>query len=486
MATDRTKTGLMIGLIIFVITTFTLAVTTYIGFQQRHEELQKATAFQQEAQKAKDQQKLTLDTLRLIRELIGADPRKETADSIEAERNELFDKIDKRYQFTEFAQGGAKKTFLELIDWLDDALDKKDKQLQTATDETKRLEEQVAAAEKERDRALEEVKQVKAATQVEIQKANDAFAARWAGHDQAQKEMTVKLEAALAAVEQMRAMTEEIDKFAALLPPESRRKFETAGWPERVRLVLAEFRNGQKTAARLNTTLARVGLADPRLQELVRDSTPQNERIDGFDGRVVTVNSVDRTVLFACDSTAGMRPGLVLSVYDPADPRPQIGARKGVIEVIEVEAPGLARARIVEDSAAAPILAGDGVASNFWAPDAEQEVVIVGYVRFGSGGKQDAAALAAIAERHGARVVDGVTPQTVLVVDAGLPKTAEGVVGGGRNWKPVDEVNRRNALARAKELGVRVVSLDGLLDMLGLDRETLDGRRLPTEIGAAP
>jgi hypothetical protein len=110
----------------------------------------------------------------------------------------------------------------------------------------------------------------------------------------------------------------------------------------------------------------------------------------------------------------------------------------------------------------------------------------VGYVRFGAGRSGDAAALKTLVGRTGARVVDTVTPTTALVVDAGVPSSDDLAIGLGKDWKNSDDTIRKNALARAKEVGVRVVSLDGLLDMLGLDRESLDGRRLPHELGAAP
>jgi hypothetical protein len=231
---------------------------------------------------------------------------------------------------------------------------------------------------------------------------------------------------------------------------------------------------------------------------LVRDATPEDDRIDGFDGRIASVNSLDRTVLIVCDSTAGMRPGLVLSVYEPDDPRPQSGARKAIVEVIEVDGPTLARARIRRESVAAPILANDGVATSLWAPGVAQEVVIVGYAPFAAGRRQTGAddqadggvpgtdPLRVILERNGARLTDTVTPQTAIVVDTGTPRA--GYLRGERDereWKLADVV-RRKALDRAGQLGIRVVTLDGLLETLGLDRESLDGQRLPTAMGAAP
>lgn len=484
MAADRAKTTLMIALIIFVMIAFILAVTTYLGFQQKAQELQTAQTARGEMEKANRERDAALEEARRVREVLGTD--KDTADAVEAERNELFDR-----RFAGFDKDP--KSLLRLVEWLGDAIRAKD-------DDIKRLESEKAQIRKEQETAVAQAQSLQKAAEkarddaiAEQAKQKADFDARLAQHQQAQGEMKAKQDQALGESERMRAITEELTKLGPLLSSDLRRRFAAAPpegqpepWPERVRFVFRELLDRQKTIQELNATLARLRVADPQLQELVRDATPADDRIDGFDGRVSSVNSFDRSVLLVCDSTAGMRPGLMLSVYDPEDPRPRIGTRKGLVEVVEVEGPTLARARVRQDSTTSPILAGDGVATSLWAPGAAQEIAVVGYVRFGTDRKQDAAALAAIIERNGGRVVDAVTPLTAVVVDAGVPQGTDLQAGLGKDWKPADETVRRRALERAKETGVRVVSLDALLDMLGLDREALDGRRLPNEVGAAP
>jgi hypothetical protein len=484
MAADRAKTTLMIALIIFVMIAFILAVTTYLGFQQKTKEQQSAEEAAGQMRKANTERDAALEEARRVRAVIGTD--KDTADAVEAERTELFDR-----SFANFDKG--EKQFLRLVEWLDESIKAKEKDVARLEAEKVQIrqEQQEAVAKAEGlQKAAEKARDDAVAEQAK-QKAD--FDARWVQHEQAQREMKAKQDAALGEAERLRSITEELAKLGPLLSPGLRQKFtavpvegQPEPWPERVRFVLSELKAREKVIKDLNATLAQLRVADPRIQELVRDATPDDDRIDGFDGRISSVNSFDRTVLLVCDSTAGMRPGLMLSVYDPDDPRPRIGSRKGMVEVVEVEGPTLARARIRQDSTTSPLLAGDGVATSLWAPGSVQEVAVVGYVRFGSGRQQDAAALKAILERGGARVVDVVSPTTALVVDAGLPKAEDLQAGLGKDWKPADETVRRRALDRAKETGVRVVALDGVLDMLGLDRETLDGRRLPNAVGAAP
>lgn len=484
MAADRAKTTLMIALIIFVMIAFTLAVTTYLGFQQKGVAQQAADRAAADLAAARRDLADSQNDFKDVREVLGFD--KDTADAIQAERNDLFDR-----EFHNFDK--EPKSLLRLVEWLADSVRAKE-------DDIKRLEGEKAQVRQEKEAAVAQAQsQQKAAEQARDaalkqqadQKAD--FDQRLAEHQKSQSDMKAKQDAALGEAQRMLAITEELAKLGPLLSPDLRRKFSAAPadgqpepWPERVRFVLRELMDRQKTIQDLNAILAKLRVADPELQKLVRNATPDDDRIDGFDGRIASVNSFDRTVLIACDSTAGMRPGLMLSVYEPDDPRPRSGTRKGLVEVVEVEGPTLARARIRADSTTAPLLAGDGVATSLWATDGPKDVAIVGFVRFGAGRRQDAAALQALVERNGARVVDVVAPTTALVVDAGLPSSADVQTGVTMEWKPADETARRRALDRAKESGIRVVSLDRLLDMLGIDRDSIDGRRLPNELGAAP
>jgi len=496
MAADRAKTTLMISLIIFVMISFILAVTTYLGFQQRGKERQSAETARSDMEKANRDRDAKVDEVRRLLEVLGTEG--DSADKVEAERNELFDN-----KYAGFDKDP--KSFRRLVEWLDEAVRKKDEQIAKLTEESaakiKEHADRAAQAEAARDdaqKARDTAVQQQADQQADFQK-------RWEQHEKSQAEMKAKQDEALAQADLLKAVTEELVKIGPLLSPEVRRKFSAAPaegqpepWPERVRFVFRELLERQKTMQELNATLAALRVADPRLQDLVRDATPEDDRIDGFDGRIATINSLDRSVLIVCDSTAGMRPGLVLSVYDPDDPRPQSGARKALVEVVEVEGPTLARARIRRESTSDPILANDGVATSLWAPGTAREVVIVGFAPYASGrGRSDTEGqpdggppatdpLLALLERNGARVVDTVTPQTAIVVDTGTPRAGD-LRGeqGEREWKLAEGVRRR-ALERAAQLGIRVVTLDGLLDTLGLDRESLDGRRLPTEVGAAP
>jgi hypothetical protein len=172
---------------------------------------------------------------------------------------------------------------------------------------------------------------------------------------------------------------------------------------------------------------------------------------------------------------------MVLHVFPPDDSRPQIGDRKGVVEVTEVEGPSLVRAAIRRDSIRTPILAGDAVATSLWAAGTTPEVAIVGYINLDDAGGSDAARLTDFVTRAGARVVDAVTPSTAMVVDGGKPPTQ-----ASAEVKEAFESEARRqkrALDSARQWGVRVVGVDAVLDMLGTSRQALTADRLPEAAG---
>jgi hypothetical protein len=245
---------------------------------------------------------------------------------------------------------------------------------------------------------------------------------------------------------------------------------------------LRELTDREKAIRELNSQLSNLRLADSMvvapnvrpgdpLQRAVASSLPLDERIEGFDGRIVDVDERDRTAVISLPTTAGLRPGLLLAVYGPDDPRPQVGDRKAMVQITSVENATLARAVIREDDLERMILPGDGVATSLWRPGQSPEIVIVGFLDLGSGLKQSTAAINALVERSGAPLSDTVTPRTAAVVDAGPPQAADAAAGRAAVWRPADETRRKTTVDRAKALGIRVIGIDALYDLLGIDRE---------------
>jgi chemotaxis protein histidine kinase CheA len=481
MAANRTLTTLSIALIVFVMLTFMLAVTTYLFFKQKLDAVSLSETNSKEAQRLQGELNELTNAFDRVRDIIGTE--KDTADTIEAEQNEWL-----TTRFSAFQE--ENKSYRSLIDWLEKK--RADANIETAnlvarndklTTDTERAVKQAAdektAAEQARDAAQEAQK-----------KDADDFASRRGEHEKSLEEVVAEQKKALARSEQTQAIVEELRKLGPLLSPDARRRYETAPadtnepepWPERVRLVLRELTDREKSIRDLNTQLSNLRIADGMvvapnvrpgdpLQRAVATSLPLDERIEGFDGRIVDVDERDRTVLISLPTTAGLRPGLLLAVYGPDDPRPQAGDRKAMVQVASVENATLARAVIREDDLDRMILPGDGVATSLWRPGESPEIVIVGFLDLGNGLKQSTAAIKALVERSGATLSDTVTPRTAAVVDAGPPQATDAAAGRAAAWRPADETRRKTTVDRAKAIGVRVIGIDALYDLLGIDRE---------------
>jgi hypothetical protein len=466
MPANRTVASLSIALIVFVMLTFVLAITTYLFFKQRLDEQQKAEAAAAETSKARTER----DEKRKLQEMLGA-PEDKSIDQIEAETNARF--------AGEFAAFDAEpKTYLRLVEWLGAALRKKDTQMDAQrADHEKAISEKEQAIKKEQDDAKLAMEQKETADK-DKQSEKDAFDAARKQFEQQQARLTEGERKALDQSTKYDKLRAEVAKGVQYLTPDRQKDFQSKQDPEaQLDVLYAVLRGQAKEIEGKNELLAKLRVADAAVQAAVDAAIPKDDRVDGFDGRVVSVDEAERTALVSCNSTRGMRPGLLLSVYDPKDPRPQVGSRKGLLEVIAVESPTVARARIRRDSIRNPILGGDGVATSLWAPGETPEVVVVGYVQLDTDAEADLESLRAAVERAGGRLVDGVTPATAIVVDAGLPKVAGG--GKAAGWKQTDERRREREIKAARGLGVRVVGIDEMLDLLGMERAELEGGRLP-------
>jgi hypothetical protein len=361
------------------------------------------------------------------------------------------------------------------VSWLRGQFRDKDKAVQSAkTDQEntkKETEQQVAAAQK----SQKDAEQGKTDTEAKRQKQEQDFQARWTEHESKQTELLKAKKDAEDKANRLESLIGKIAGGGQLLSANRLKDFTAKEAAEdRLDLVYAELRDRAKVIDEQNRILSSLRVADRDLQETVLAATPKDDRIDGFDGRVISVDERERSVLVSASSTRGIRPGMILHVFSPDDERPQAGDRKGVVEVTSIEGPSLLRATIRRDSNRSPILAGDGVATSLWTAGTAPEVVIVGWVNLDEAGDNDRERLVDLVKRAGGRVVDSVTPMTAMVVDGGKPPAERGEEGFA------EEARRQSRnLKTAEQFGVRVVGVDALLDMLGLSRSALTSNGLP-------
>jgi len=474
MAINRsTQTTLTIALSIFVMLTFALGITTYLYFNKAQEAEAGLAAANSQAASVQADARQTAEQMNELREVLGVPPDRPVIDI----KADLESRIGG--QFAGFPVEDA--SYAKLLNWLRAEFEKKSADVKTAEDGKQALAAQKAAELAAADKAKADAIAAEQAARAETAAAKADFAKRWEGHEQ----RTGRLEQEKRAAEQesnaLRSLQAEVAKGLDFMPPSRKSAFDAAikegDSIKQLDLMRLELRSRAKMIQELNAIIARLRVADPDLQEAILAARPADDRIDGFNGHIVSVDPRLGTALISCRTTAGLRPGLILHVFRPDDPRPEFGTRKAVVELTEIEGPTLARATIRRQDLRNPILAGDGVSSSLWAGGVTPEIVIVGFADVDSDGRSDRDSLTAIVEQAGGRIAEAVAPNTSLVVDLGQPSTRE----DGREvpgW-PAESRRRSRSLDDAKIYNIRVTGLDGLLDALGLDAESFRPGRLP-------
>ena len=469
MASNQNKTviqSLTISLVVFVLLTFVLAITTYLFFQKQLDK----QAETDEAILARNAEITKLNEVieekKKLQVIIGYDEAKAVSE-IETETAESW-----QSKFADFKEDP--KSYTTLVDWLSEAIKTKDKDLKALAEEKIAAEKEKAAAQEQATTSEANAKKAIETAQKQAKDAETDFQERLKTHNTNAKELADKQESSLKQSTSFDSLKEVVKKGEAYLSIAGQKKFtgKAEAPEEQVAILFEELRERQKTIQKQNDLLADLRVADKATQEAVLAATPKDNRIDGFDGRIVAVNEDERSVIIDCGSTRGLKPGILFYVYDPKDPQPEVNAKKAIIEVVALESKSLARARIRDDVIRNPILSGDFVATSLWTPGTVFEVVVVGYVKI-YGGKSDPQRLEAFATRVGAVVEQSVSPSTTMLVDAGIPKKT-GVTGEQTaGWKPVDETRRNNQLKEARRLGVQVIGIEAFLEMLGLERNSL-------------
>lgn len=475
MAAQRTVVqSLSIALIIFVMLTFILGVTTYLGFKGKMDAEAQTTAANEKAAKAAEDLKAQQKNNELLLNAIGiamTDPTDPSQINPEKAIDNWF-----AQRFGDFK--GDPRSYEQLALWLQEAIQAKDAELLRLI-ATK--EEAIAAFQKERDE--EKTRADTFSDQVENAKKENAkqqadFDQSVAKHQQDMQKLSQKLTAAEDKVTQLESIEEAVAKAEDKVSSRRLEQFKSAPNTEKkVDVILDELTERERAINRANALLAKLRVADPGLQRTIADSIPLDDRIDGFDGRVIAVNQADRTALVLCDSTRGMRPGLVLYVYGPDDPKPLVAARKATVEVMDLESPTLARVRIRRDSIGDPIVTGDGVATSLWEAGTQFTAVMVGHVQIDQDPEADAERLQELIEGIGGKVETSVTPLTTMLIDAGEPQTFG--LEKPKDWKERDEKRRERELREARRLGVQVIGVGEFMQMLGLQRDSLDANRVP-------
>jgi len=483
---DQTAKLLQIALIITVALLFVLAVLCYFVFSWWSDEaLQLADANQQlnTAQQERTQQQNSANELKRI---LGF-PENKPIDEITTETNEAFGSDYADFQ----ADAGS---YTELAARLLDELRRKDDALLKATTD-------LQAAEQARQDAVQARNDAKVAADQDLQAREQQFASneadfnqRRSAFEQQQQQLRQAQQAAQDEATALKDVIETLAQGEKMLSPQYRERYrEAASDPtSQVRLLYDQLTDQTNEITKKNRLVASLGAASQDVQEYLLRSLPQADRVDSYDGRIVSIDEVNGTVEVAVPASSGLRPGLVFRVFSGDNLTPQWSASKGTVEVVSSRG-GRVVARIRDESMRNPIIVDDGLATPLWSPGMPMDVVIVGLVQLDDDKQEDSDDLNAIVERLGGRVSMDVEASTTLLVDAGRPVSRGGDDSREPVFRPQDEKRRNDQIDQARRLGIRTVGLDVFLDWLGMDRETMQsgqavdipGRRLSREDASA-
>jgi hypothetical protein len=484
---DQTAKLLQIALIITVALLFVLAVLCYFVFASRSDAMAQLDDAKQQLSTAQQERTQQQTAATELKRILGFPDNKPIKD-INTETTQAFGT-----DYADFQADAGNYTALAAR-LLDELRRKDDDLLKAKTD--------LQAAEKGRQDAEQARNDAKAAADRDLQAREQQFASneadfnqRRAAFEQQQQQLRQAQQAAQDESTAFKDVMETLAQGEKLLSSQYRERYReaaSAGPTAQVRLLYEQLNDQTGEISKKNRLVAALGAASQDVQDYLLRSLPQADRVDRYDGRIVSIDEANNTVEIAVPATAGLRPGLVFRVFSGDDLTPLWSAGKGTVEVVSSRA-GRVVARIRDEAMRNPIIVGDGLATPLWSPGMPMDVVIVGLVQFDDDKQDDSDDLNAVVERLGGRVAADVEASTTLLVDAGRPVSRGGDDSREPIFRPQDEKRRNEQIDQARRLGIRTVGLDVFLDWLGMDRETMQsgeavdipGRRLSREDASA-
>ena len=468
--------ALTISLIIFVMCTFVLAVTTYVFYTQAEDAKVAKTQAETSANEARQSLNAAQQSQKdLLESRIGVNPG-DSIDSVDKELASLQDTA-KKYGSDE----NTTPTYRSLIKTFDNALIGANADNASLASEKRDLQNKLKIAEVNLSSTQSSYNKTMDEKQAEIDaigKAREETAAKFTAETQ---ELTRDLNAANDKAARLADLEKQIhDEVAPYISPGRRDKFSAAdNAADQVAIVLEELTARDQLIQQQNQVLGAMRVADPTLQRTILAATPADDRIDGFDGRVIVVNEIERSVLIRFPRTIGIRPGMLFFIYEPTEQMPLISSKKGVLEIVSVESGTVARGRILNTSNYNPIVEGDAVATSLWSPLMPLEVVFVGHIQIDRDSETDDQELEDLIRKVGGDVAQTVGFTTSLLVDAGVPDQT-GIEGENPGWDDAAKQRRRINLQQANKLGIKVVRIDGFLELFGLEENYFDADHLIT------
>ncbi|MBA4016020.1 MAG: hypothetical protein C0483_02405 [Pirellula sp.] len=202
-----------------------------------------------------------------------------------------------------------------------------------------------------------------------------------------------------------------------------------------------------------------------------------NERLTSFievqfaatyDGEVTKVNPSARTVWINLGSYDNLPKSLTFSVQARGVPAGSQVPPKAKLEVTEILSDHLAECRIIEDDLRNPILPGDNIFTQMWAPGQRTRFAFAGKIDIDNNGSDDMDRVRAMVARAGGQIdAEVVNGELRGKLDIETRYLVLGAVPADKN-----SADRYNELtAEAERLGIQRVPMAVFFDQIGYKRE---------------
>lgn len=414
--------GLQIALIIFVTLTVLLLVTSFVLFRSYEDYGQQVTELTEKSRKGDEALRTAQDEMNSLKAMIGAKADAKVADVDTAFKDDM-----KKYAAGLAAEN---QVYSAAAKMLFEALESKDKALsaaKTEVDEMRKMNEareaikkpQIDVAVTSSDKATKDLADERAKFQEALALANKK------GEDLANK--STKLEKKLKDTEDdsakdIKALEDELAKRDQLL------------------------------AAR----------------NIQIDELTNPESFEVPDGSVTRINQRARTVWIDLGSADALRRQVMFSVFAADENLGGKAKRKGGIEVTKVLHEHLAEARILDDDLVDPIVPGDIIYTPLWHAGRSEHFALAGGIDLDKDSTDDTPYILDLISMNGGVLdahVDGagkrtgeMSVNTRYLIKGDEPDETSSKAAQGAFSKLVGD---------ARRLGVRELTLDRFLDLIG-------------------
>lgn len=204
----------------------------------------------------------------------------------------------------------------------------------------------------------------------------------------------------------------------------------------------------------------------------------ENEREDfaSPQGKVVAVDAKGVQLWVNLGSADGLKTGQRFSILNADTIRVTESTPKAHIEITRITGPHEAQARVIQDRLNVPVINDDLLYSPTWQPGSKTQYALLGLMDSNGDSLDDRALIRSLIEQNGGVVVEDIGPDTKSLGKLNIDiNTTYLVIGELPSTVSTGDIDTRTkgildnyitVRRKAKEIGVREISLQNLLGLL--------------------